>query len=410
MRKVTRGMLLLFVSSVPWGLVVSAEALGTITRLLGFATIAIAGVTVLVERKVRKPGAIFWLGSMFAIAAVASLLWTISTEATLAQAQTYVQLAALVWVITEFSRTREEHETLLLAFCIGTLVLAADTLRNVGAGVEFGRGESRYTASGTNPNYVGFTMAMCIPIAWHLFFRHRGAKRGLAILCCLAAPVVILLTAGRGALIGGLLASSIVPLNMKRSSALTAVKIVFMLCVAATAAAFVVPEGSWRRLATAKQEIATKSIGGRTDIWAVAWRVFPERPVLGSGAGTFPDAVEPVYQRAGAHSTWLALLVEQGVVGVSLFLVVIGACVWRVVRLPAEMRTLWGVLMATWLLFAFSGDSHSEKLTWMLFGLLAAQQTAAVARPVPMATAGRRVAFRRDTVLQPTHRVASRTM
>lgn len=189
------------------------------------------------------------------------------------------------------------------------------------------------------------------------------------------APFAILLTAGRGALIGGVVALSIVPLNLiSRASFSTWLRLAVVLFVAAVTIGVLVPRQTWDRLLTTKQEIEGGTIGGRSEIWMVGWQVFQERPLLGAGTGTFQVAVEPLYFRATAHNMPLALLVEQGIVGFGLFASLLGACAWTIVGLQSGDRKLWGVLILTLLIFSMSGDSHTEKLTWLLFGLLAAQE------------------------------------
>ena len=93
----------------------------------------------------------------------------------------------------------------------------------------------------------------------------------------------------------------------------------------------------------------TKADGGtgRTDIWKVGWRMVESQPMHGVGAGNFQDAsihfllVEPgalerdefiVDEPAVAHNLYLQILAELGIVGLVLFLGVIGASLWASVK------------------------------------------------------------------------------
>ena len=367
MRRVTLYLLWLFVASlVPLGIVSALPGIGTFSRLIGMVTIGAGVLTTVAEQRIRRPGVIFWFALMFAIASVLSLIWTVSVSYTTYRVGTYIQCVGLIWVVREFARTREEQHSLLLAFCLGAFVFAFDLLRNFGTGVQL----QRYSASGVNPNYVGFSLVTGFPMAWHLFLHHRGAIRLFSSLYCLVAPVAVLLTAGRGAFIAGIFTLSIVPLTLRRQSfSMAPVMVVFG---AAVAIGLIVPQQSWERLVTIRQEIEG-SMGGRTQIWSFGWHVFQERPLLGAGAGAFPAAFESVYYAVGgAHNMLLALLVEQGIVGVCLFASLFGACVWTISGLPSPDRKLWAVLMLGWLIIGMSGDSHMDKVTWVLFGLLAA--------------------------------------
>ncbi len=97
--------------------------------------------------------------------------------------------------------------------------------------------------------------------------------------------------------------------------------------------------------------------------------------MLGSGVGSFPDAVTPVlHQPKAGHNAPLTLLVELGVVGGMLFAALIVTCLWTIASLPPPERKLWAVLMVSLLVMAIAHDSHVDKTTWVLFGLLAAQR------------------------------------
>ena len=87
----------------------------------------------------------------------------------------------------------------------------------------------------------------------------------------------------------------------------------------------------------------TKADGGtgRTDIWKVGWRIVEAKPALGAGAGNFPAVAVHYVLRPGhlkrsdlvveqpqvTHNTYLQILAELGVVGLALFLAIVGVSV-----------------------------------------------------------------------------------
>ena len=82
-------------------------------------------------------------------------------------------------------------------------------------------------------------------------------------------------------------------------------------------------------LAGAALVVHTGSTEPRASLWHVAWRDFVAHPVLGSGAGTFAIAwvrsgLEPLRGGAlDAHSLYLEMLAELGIVGLLLLLAVV---------------------------------------------------------------------------------------
>jgi O-antigen ligase len=391
MRKLTWYLLWVFVFSVPWGVGGSIPGIGTITRVLGMVMLVTGALTTIAEGRIRKPGAIFWVALLYAFVSSLSLVWTISFGDTVERAGTLIQFVGLIWVVGEFARSRDEQYSLMLAFCLGSSVFAFDLLRNFSAGVRIHADESRYSASGINANYVAFTLVTGFPMAWLIFRQNAGLVRIMAAIYCLVAPVAMLLTGGRGSFVAGCVAVSIVPLSLRRDSWRSLLPVMVVLGLAAVAIGFTVPQRTWDRLLTIKQEVEGGTMSGRTQIWDAGWRTFDQRPLLGWGAGVFPVAVEPLlYRPRAAHNVALALLVEQGVIGLAVFASLLLVCAWTIAGLPSTDRQLWTVLLLAWLISAMSGDSHNDKVTWILFGLLAAQGAIKKARQhLPVLNPGR---------------------
>jgi O-antigen ligase len=133
---------------------------------------------------------------------------------------------------------------------------------------------------------------------------------------------------------------------------------------------------------------------GRTDIWTVGWRMFQAHPVRGVGVGNFQtSSIHYLLAPGGiqrdefivdtpkvAHNTYLHVLTELGVVGLSLFLAIVSfalLCFLRAARafgrlgdLSMEMMSravlvaLFGVLAADF----FISGMFSKQL-WLLLGL-----------------------------------------
>jgi O-antigen ligase len=199
-----------------------------------------------------------------------------------------------------------------------------------------------------------------------------GIVRIIAAIGFFLAPVGMLLTGNRGSFLASIVALSLVPLTLPRTRRSLYAVVLVILVVATTA--IVVPALSWNRVLSTPQELRDGGdFGGRVAIWAAGFRVFEGRPLLGVGAGGFELAIYPVlgdYQ--GAHNTLLAVLVEQGIAGFSVFAALLGACWWIIRDMPGPERKFWAVLMLSWFVGGLS--IHCKYLlTWLLFGLLAAQ-------------------------------------
>ena len=89
----------------------------------------------------------------------------------------------------------------------------------------------------------------------------------------------------------------------------------------------------------ARDRVTTVEGGsGRTDIWKVGWRMVEDKPITGIGSGNFPISSIHYLLQPGvlerdefiidtpkvAHNTYLHILAELGIVGLALFLTIIG--------------------------------------------------------------------------------------
>jgi O-antigen ligase len=89
----------------------------------------------------------------------------------------------------------------------------------------------------------------------------------------------------------------------------------------------------------ARDRVTTVQGGtGRSDLWKIGWRMFEDQPIHGIGSGNFPISSIHYLVRPGVverddfiidtpkvtHNTYLQILAELGIVGLALFLTIIG--------------------------------------------------------------------------------------
>jgi O-antigen ligase len=134
---------------------------------------------------------------------------------------------------------------------------------------------------------------------------------------------------------------------------------------------------------------------GRSDIWKVGWRMVEAHPVNGVGSGNFPiSSIHYLLVKPGAierdefivdtpkvaHNSYLQVLAELGVVGLAMFLSIIGFAIWCALRAArwfgrvgdtqmeivarAMVVALVGILAADF----FITEQYGKQL-WILLGL-----------------------------------------
>jgi O-antigen ligase len=199
-----------------------------------------------------------------------------------------------------------------------------------------------------------------------------------------AAFAGILLSASRGGTFAALVALLILPVGFFRMTHGRKMAIAIALVAAAVIALAVVPERSWDRLMTiddtAETRWSTESfqnldmVNMRIAIWKEGLDMFETRPFLGVGTGGYLNVVAPIQgERRVAHNVFLSILVELGLIGLTLFLAMIVVLVMSVRYMEKDERLLWLLLLSTYLVGGFFLSWEHTKQTWLIMGLLAAR-------------------------------------
>jgi O-antigen ligase len=374
MNKLAFGFLWLMVFTIPGEQIIPVEGIGSVTRIVGVLGLTVGVLDVLARgsrrRLVRFHGAIM----VFVLWAAATTFWSINPAATLARLATYVQLGIFAWLIWELASVRTRQTALLQAYVLGAYIASLSTLFAFFTASPYD-GTVRF-AGFDDPNNLGATMALAIPMAWFLSIL-PGQSRFVCWLNRVYVPVgltAVILTASRGAFIAVLASLLIIPWTISQvrfsMKAIVSVGVVTLLYLLATS----VPRPTADRLATIPSELESGRIGARGPIWRAGAEVFARHPLAGVGAGTFPDAVQPILGTGrSAHQSFLAVAVEQGIVGLVFFLGMFAATLQVLPRMAPLERKLGAVLFLTLGIAMLPLSWDYKKQPWFVLSFLAAQ-------------------------------------
>ena len=364
-----------FVLVLPWDMYGDLPVVGSIPRLVGIVASGVGVLSILAQRSVRPLSWFHVCVVLFLVWAGASTLWSIDSEATQTRFLTYLQLAVLVWLIWEIAWSHQRIRALLGAYVLGVSVAAAATVYDYLAGAYAAGYPGRFTGLDVNPNELGMTLAIGLPMAWYVNLSQR--HRRFAWLWQLFLPLAItaiLLTASRGAFLTMLVALAIIPATQGRLRLRTKVALSALAVGSLVAAAIVVPETTLERLQTTQADIESGYFGNRGRIWRAGLDVAWEHPLVGVGAGTFGAAVEPSLNfQWSSHNVFLGILVEDGIVGLFLFVAMIAAAFAAVQPLPRLPRWLGIALLLALGVGSLSLEWGYRKQFWFVLGIVAAE-------------------------------------
>ncbi len=370
MSSIAYAMLWIFIFSLPWEVVGAVNRVAVVARLTGAMALVLVLVTVAITGQFRRL-------HLFHIAMLLFLMWAgldlfLFSNAPVLPVKfwTFVQLGLVVWMIWEVARSWPRLLGLLVAYVLGAYVAAFNTLllyrREAGA-------LRRFTAGGTDPNDLAMTLALALPMAWYLGMRHRHAL--IRWICRVYLPVGVLaigLTGSRGGLLTTIVALLIVPLMMDRLTPGRLVTAVVMLAGAFGLAAVYVPDTIVERLGSTSQEVTDARFGGRFRLWKAGFHAFERRPLVGYGTSGFIRAVSPELGSLSkvAHNTYLSVLVEQGILGLSFYLMMFVAVCRAILTLPKPERRFALTLLATLAIAIFPLTWEQRKPLWFILAAL----------------------------------------
>ena len=369
MNRLAFGALWLLVFTIPWENSLVLGGLGTIARAIGMLAAGLTVLAVLARGRLRRPEGFHRLVAALVLWVTASAFWSIEPPLTAARIGTMVQLGAMVWMLWELGREEGSAPALMEAYVWGAWVGVLGTFHSY----LFDRSayDLRYVAAGFDPNDLGLTLCLAVPMAWTLGTAQAGRlRRALLLLYVPAAAVAVLLTASRGSFLSMAVALSIVPWSMPRVGWKLRAACGLLLVAGILGVQTWVPTTSWDRLATIGSELGQQSVGNRVEVWRRGLERFADSPVLGVGAGAFGEGILAGYGRAAvAHNLWVGVLAELGLVGFALLAAILLAVLGRVRALAPVERRMWLVLLATWGVGTMALSWQARKPTWLLLGL-----------------------------------------
>jgi putative inorganic carbon (HCO3(-)) transporter len=237
-------------------------------------------------------------------------------------------LLMTVWmVLLVTSKEKMRYLYLVTGLSLGALAVKATQFgfRTGGESRVWGPPESFL---GDN-NDFGLAMNMALPMLFYMAKQEeRKWLRWVLWICCACAGVTAILTYSRGALLG--LATVIAVLAAKSRHKILAAAMVLV--------------SAWLLLSFAPQRWMTRMdpfFGGQLDrsaeerinAWNFALKLVGDYPITGGGFEAFDRVLFSHYQPGplpfqGPHSIYFQMLGEQGWVGLTLYLSLLGSCLW----------------------------------------------------------------------------------
>lgn len=325
----------------------------------------------LVMSLVRRNASIVWGLALLTCWLAASAAWAASPSAAFADVWNWI-FSVVVFVLLATTITRPKHLVILiLSMIAGMCLTAAAGYAPSNSQAVTAQVDGRLSGGLGDPNYLAAGIVPMIALAIGLAMNTRQPRLRWALFGAIGfLGVSLLLTGSRGGVVAAI-AAVLATIAFSRTQRVRLTVVVASALVFAGLWFVSNSSGTWDRI----REFDTEGTG-RVELWTVAWRMAEDHPVVGVGVNNFinesvnytrvPGQLEDVNliteQPHVVHNIYLQQLAETGVIGLTLFLFLLGA-----------------VLRSTWLAIRELDRKGSSSLAGLGRAILVAQIAALTA-------------------------------
>lgn len=215
------------------------------------------------------------------------------------------------------------------------------------------------------------------PVAAMLLERERHwLAKALATLYFPAGLAAVLVTGSRGGLLAAIVSLAGCALLLMRTHRRGVAIGIVCAPILVLVLWLLTPPETLGRLATLVSAVYGGNLNQRENIWQAGWQAFAQAPLLGTGAGSFVSAtgLAPINT---AHNTALGLLVETGLAGFGLALLILVSSIGAAWRAESALRSGFLTMLLVWIVASSVGSASESRTTWLMVGVIALAQRVA---------------------------------
>lgn len=376
MRNAARLLLYLYLIVCTGSILSFDGVIGSLARVIGVPALLVWICSLARYKTIRAPHVFLSLCLIFLGWNFMTLLWTVDSDSTVFELWHYVLTFGALFMIWDLNREQGDAEGCMQAFVFGGYFLIASMVFNYISGNHQDAYQDRFSGGGFNPNEPGKIFSVTIPLAWYLGIMREKQKPFLRVANAvypLFAIFAVVISGSRGGLLACVPGFIFILFNLKR------VPLPARLLLAVTAAGALIVLSRMDlgtqidRLSTIMSSSSDDQFSGRQEIWEAGWRVFSHSPFLGIGTGAFPIAVlgqTVAYQGLPAHNTFLSIATETGVIGLTIFVLLLAFVVWDVISRGGPMRWMWIACLLDAFISMMSSAWEIRPHPWILMTII----------------------------------------
>jgi len=366
-----------YVLLIPFDAVLSVTGIAkitTVTKILGILTILVLLLKGSFERKFKHPdSATIWV-ALFVLYGVLSISWAIEPGLILSRIPTAIGLLIFYVIASSYKINEKEFNILKYCIFIGAIIASLYSIYDFIIGKTlFQRATITLNDQVMNPNALAFALLMPLSICTGMMIKQNERIKKLLLITIFGVMLLaIFLSGSRKCLLGaGVIFIVYSFLAQKR--------VTFWIIAIAIGSIIIsfVPDMIVERA----MHLVKDRGAGRLDIWTVGLKGLEKYFLLGAGLDNFPAVYDQYMDyaphfvgfRRGPHNIYLSVIVELGIVGLSLMFFMIWKH-YRAIQSRVTQRGGSGIMLqaAFWaiLVSGFFMDVIWDKAFWLLWMMI----------------------------------------
>lgn len=355
-RKLGLVCLLLLIFAVPTDGLWTIAGLALV-KIAGLLLFGMVGLLLISGDSIRGSAAFFITSTLYICWMLFSFIWTlmpVNYETNLAinsqqSIKGYLYLFMLILLSVQVLRTEQDLNLAFAAYLLGAIGLTYFLVRGYDPTIT----TVRHEIKGFDANETSLQLALGLPMALYLLLLAKSwLLRALAVVYIPIVLFGIFITGSRTGFITALLGFiGLVPWLWRARFFWKLTGLAFFIVVL-VGVINLVPQKTLDRLFSSGTELSQGTLSSRSITWSRAWLEINESPFIGNGLSSFRRVINKYNIDYTAHNSYIAIMVEQGFIGLLLYLAVIVAVLLQVFKIPAEQR----ILMLSLLVIAVSGQ------------------------------------------------------
>lgn len=366
--KVALLVMLLFIFLIPWGNVVWDG----FTRVFGIAAFGLSMLVLIVHGTHRNYSLAHLFSLMFGGWVTITMIWSPDIVAGKESLKTLLQLLFTFFIISLLIDSKDKIRLAYQSYVFGASVGSFIIIYNFINGIE-SRYWGRYGLANYEVDGVAITIVLAIPMAAYIATQYKS--RIFKVINAISIPLcifAIFLTATRTASIAAVFGIAYWLFTYRKAN-IKIKLIIFTFLLSSIVGVFTLaPKSSVDRIFSSGKSISSGTLNYRTVIWGASLDQWKKAPIVGSGIGSLSYVLSPYHVQYGsAHNTFIQVLTEMGIIGLMLYLLLIGSIIYYILHSPINDKAFLFSLLTVLLVNHLSMNTLLGKGSWFVLTMLA---------------------------------------